>query len=243
MASEAQHFLDHLRELRKRLFYSCLAIIVGSIVSYYFYPEIIEFLSSPLQQFFNNNQTPIFYVTSLLEGFFTRFKFSLIAGVIVSLPFHLYQLMRFMFPGLNKNEKRLILYSLIGSFLLSSLGFYVSYFKLLPYSIAFLMSIDFIPKHVGLMLQFNQNIFYIFNFIVYTMLIFQFPIVLEILLYLNIISRKALLKFSRFAIVLIFFVSAIIAPDVVSQIGLALILVLLFYLTIFVAKLFKFGEA
>lgn len=237
-------FFEHLRELRKRLFYSCIAVLLGWILCYFYYNQIIDFLAAPLSALFQNNQQkPIFYVTSLLEGFFTRFKFSFISGIIISIPFHLYQLLKFMFPGLKPSERKLILFSIIGSTLLSILGFYVSYFKLLPYSLAFLMSMEFIPHQVGFMLQFQQNIFYIFNFIIYTMLIFQFPVILEILLYLNIVSRAFLIKSGRFAIVVMFVVAAIIAPDVLSQIGLAIVLILLYYLTILVAKLFKFGES
>jgi sec-independent protein translocase protein TatC len=96
---------------------------------------------------------------------------------------------------------------------------------------------------VGIMLNYTQNIFYIFNFLLYAMLAFQFPILLELLMYWNLVSRKTLWKSTRYAIVVIFVIAAIVTPpDVISQCGIAIPMTLLFFITLGIAKIFGWGE-
>ena len=224
---------------------SCLVVFVASCGVYFFYDSLIAVLSAPLSDVTKLTGTnKLFYVTTLFEGFWVKFKFSTIGGVIVSLPFHVYQFLRFVLPGLKSREQKLVRYSLIASTGLSFVSLYLCYYIVLPSSTKFLMSADFIPKNVGVMLKFGQNLEYVFHFLLYTMIVFQFPIVLEILLYLNVITRKMLLTYARFVIVLIFIIAAFITAgaDVISQIGIAVPLTILFYLTILVAKIFGWGE-
>ncbi len=238
--------IDHLKELRSRVIRSCLVAIVASVVVYFFYDQLIAVLSAPLASVKTaSGSEKLFFITSLFEGFMVKFKFSMIGGVILSLPFHVYQILRFILPGLKNKERRLIRYALVASAFLSVFSLYLCYFVVIPSSARFLMSADFIPKNVGIMLRFGQNLDYVFHFLLYTMLVFQFPIVLEILLYLNVITRKTLLAYARFVIVLIFIVAAFITAgaDVISQIGIAVPLVILFYLTILMAKIFGWGES
>ncbi len=94
-----------------------------------------------------------------------------------------------------------------------------------------------------MLLNYGKNIFYVFRFLLVTMILFQIPIILELLLAMNMVNRRAVLKASRFVIVGIFALAAILTPpDFVSQIGVALPLIAFFFLTILIAKLFKFGE-
>ena len=94
-----------------------------------------------------------------------------------------------------------------------------------------------------MLLNYGQNIFYIFQYLLVSLVLFQLPILLEILLIVNIIKRKTLLKASRYMIVFIFILAAILTPpDFMSQVTLALPLIVLYFLTIFIAKIFKFGE-
>jgi len=241
-----ENFLAHLKELRRRITYSAISVLCCAVLSYFMYTPIIEFLSKPLLSLLDRTSgESLFYVQTLFEGFITRLKFALIGGVILSSPIHIYHLLRFIFPALSIKERNVVIYALITSFALALFGFYICYFKLIPYSVTFLIHQDFIPPNVGVLLKFSQNIFYIFNFITFTILAFQFPIVLEILLYLNLVTRKTLLKYSRFAVVIIFIVAAAITPgpDIVSQIGVALPMVIFYFATILIAKIFKFGES
>lgn len=241
-ADKPLSIFDHLRELKKRVISSCLAALICSIVAYFVYDPIIALLASPFTQVLGQGK-PILYVTSLFEGFLTRMKFAFIGGIVFSMPVHVYHVIRFIFPALKLKEKRIIILCLIASTFLAIFSLFLCYFLLIPISMKFLITQEFIPKNVGIMLHFNQNIFYVFNFLLYAMLAFQFPIVLELMLYFNMVSRKTLLSSSRLVIVGIFLIAAIVTPpDWISQLGVAIPMVVLFYLTILIAKIFRFGE-
>ncbi|MGE4169954.1 MAG: twin-arginine translocase subunit TatC [Candidatus Margulisiibacteriota bacterium] len=237
--------IDHIRELRKRLILSVVAVLVCSVVAFLLYDTIIAMLMRPFRTLPGAMDQYRLYITSIFEGFVTEIKLSLIFGCIISIPVHVYNAIRFLFPALSSKERKLFGYSLFASLLLGLFGFYLVYFKLIPYSLKFVTSASFIPNHVGLLLNFTQNIFYILDLLLGAIVLFQFPIVLEILLYLNIVTRKALLKSGRYVIVLIFVVAGIITPtpDAVAQLGLAVPMIALYYLTILIAKIFGFGES
>ncbi len=129
------------------------------------------------------------------------------------------------------------------SFILMIMSTYLSYFKILPVSISFLTNSNFIPSDVGLLLNYDSNLFYVLYFVFWSMIAFQTPIVFVLLMAFNVIKRKTALTLSRYIIVGIFVLSAVVTPpDVVSQVGLALPLVVLFFIALLIAKIFKFGE-
>ncbi|UCF97992.1 MAG: twin-arginine translocase subunit TatC [Spirochaetaceae bacterium] len=237
-------FLDHLRELRKRIIVSMIAILCAAIVSYIFFEYIVSFLFNPFREIEALSiRDEILFINTIFEGFLVRLKVAILSGIVFSLPVHVFNLIRFVLPGLTGKEKKVILISLIVSFCLIVFSFYYGYFKVIPISIGFLSSSGFVPEDVGLLLNYGKNIFVIFQFLMITVILFQLPIILEILMIMNVLSRKALLKASRFIVVGIFVLSAIVTPpDFVSQVSLALPLVGLFFLTILVARIFNFGK-
>ena len=241
--SSPRTLIDHIRELRKRLFWSAIVYALIFCILLYFYTDIIAWFTKPFNAIEELRSKEKLFITSIFEGFVTEIRFCLITAGIVSLPYHIFNFLRFIFPGLKPREKSIILYSILASVFLSTFSFYLIYFKIIPYSIRFLMSSSFIPEGVGLILKFEQNLFYVLNFLLLSILVFHFPILLGIMLYLNIIKRKILLNWSRFIIVGIFVISAIVTPpDFVSLLGLALPLISLFYITLLIAKIFRFGE-
>ena len=153
---------DHLRELKRRVMYSCLAALVCSVLAYFVYDPIIALLADPFSSVLGAGK-PILYVTSLFEGFLTRMKFAFIGGIVFSTPVHVYHLIRFIFPALKLKERRIIVICLIASTILAFFSLILCYFLLIPISMKFLITREFIPKNVGIMLHFNQNIFYVFN--------------------------------------------------------------------------------
>jgi sec-independent protein translocase protein TatC len=172
-----------------------------------------------------------------------RLKVAILAGIVLSLPVHVFNIIKFVLPGLTHRERKIILVSLIVSFCLIVFSFYYGYFNVIPISIGFLSSSGFIPEDVGLLLNYGKNIFVIFQFLMITVILFQLPIILEILMIMNVLSRKGLLTASRFIVVGIFVLSAIVTPpDFVSQVSVALPLIGLFFLTILVARIFNFGK-
>ena len=235
--------IEHIKELRNLIIISALGIVTASIISYIFFDKLIYFLS----KYFNvveNSLNYKLFVNSIFEAFVVKIKMSIVFGVVFTIPLHIYNIVRFIFPGLKSREKKILIAALIWSACMTFLGFYLTYFKIIPLAVKFLVTKDFIPENVCVLLNYSQNINYIFQFLIYSIAIFQTPIVLEILLALNILKRKTLLKYARYAVVIIFIVAAVITPgpDIISQLGIAIPLVILYFLTILVAKIFRFGE-
>jgi sec-independent protein translocase protein TatC len=236
------HIFEHLRELRKKIIVSLVSFVIFSIMAFFIYDYIVDLFIKFYSSVSSGTDNKLF-VNSIIEGMTTKFKISLIMGVIFSIPIHLYNIISFIFPGLKTKEKKYISLSLISSFILIILSIYLSYFKILPISIKFLVNGGFIPDNVGLLLNYNTNLFYTLYFIFWFIIAFQSPIVFVLLMAFNIIKRKDAFKLSRYVIVFIFAISAILTPpDVVSQVGLALPLVILYFISILVAKICKFGE-
>ena len=238
-------FLDHLRELRRRIIVSMIAVICAAIVSYIFFDYIVAILFQPFEAIEALSiRDDILFINTIFEGFLVRLKVAILAGIVFSLPVHVFNIIKFILPGLTKREKKIILISLIVSFCLIVFSFYYGYFNVIPISIGFLSSSGFIPEDVGLLLNYGKNIFVIFQFLLITVILFQLPIILEILMIMNVLSRRALLKASRFIVVGIFVLSAIVTPpDFVSQVSIAMPLIGLFFLTILIARIFNFGKS
>jgi sec-independent protein translocase protein TatC len=233
----------HLKELRRRLLFSALGILIGSIIAFLFFQFIIGALFKPFEGIEAARTQGQLFINTIFEGFVTKLKLSILTGLVISFPVHLFNAICFIFPGLHRREKRITIIGLSVSFILIVFSFYYSYSKIVPISVRFLTSKNFIPDQVGLLLNYSKNIFYVVQFLFITLVVFQVPIVLEILLITNVITRKQLLKSSRFIIIGIIVMSALLTPpDFISQVSLATPLIVLFFLTILVAKIFKFGE-
>ncbi len=235
--------ISHLMELRRCLILSGIALVAGFCVALPFYGSIMEFLYTPLKELGSSGSGEILYINTIAEGFLVKLKISVLAGFILSFPVHLLNTLSFVLPGLLKKEKRILLITLLCSFVLIIWSFFYSYSTIIPVSVVFLTGKGFIPENTGMLLNFTGNIFYILQFMLMSLVVFQLPIVLELLLVLKVVSRKAMFRAGRYMIVLFFLVAALITPpDIVTQAGLALPMTLLYYLTLVVAKIFRFGE-
>lgn len=241
-------FLEHAAELRQRLLISLAAVLLAAIACYLFYEPVLAVLLRPLESL--PDAAPVapeahdayLFINTIFEGFLVRVKVALIAGAVLSLPVHLYHLVRFIFPGLTGRERRAVTATLAASFVLLLAGFLYSYYSVIPLSVRFLVSGGFIPPGVGLLLNFQRNVFFVFQFLLVFLLVFQIPILLVVLMMTGAVTRRALLRASRYAVVLIFALSAVVTPpDVVSQVSLAVPMVGMFFLSILVAKLLGFG--
>lgn len=234
--------LEHLQELRRRIIVSAAAVLLASVACYLLFEPIFGLLYRPFAPLEKAPGATLF-INSIFEGFLVKVKLAATAGVILSFPVHLYNLVRFVFPGLLAAERRVVGWSLLASFLLVLASLYYGYFYIIPISIRFLTSAGFLPAPVGILLNYGKNIFYVLQFLLLTLLLFQVPIVVEILLVLNVLRRKSLLRASRTIIFAIFVVAAVFTPpDFISQLAVAVPLIGLFFLTILVAWIFRFGE-
>lgn len=235
-------FIAHLQELRQRLLVSLSAFVVVSVIAFLFFQPIITILTRHFKEIESAAEQRLF-VTTLFEGFTTKVKVSLIAGFILSFPLHLYNTVRFIFPALTLRERRVVAISLVVSFIIVIASAYLTYFMIIPIAVSFLTNASFIPNDVGLLLGYEQNVFYVFAFLFWSILVFQLPVLLEALMILNVVKRKTVFHAARYIIVGVFVISALVSPpDVVSQIAIALPLTLLFGLSLLIAKIAGFGE-
>jgi len=235
--------LDHISELRNRFIVSLLAFVVCAIVALIFYGKLIALFTVQFDSIKSGMGTTLF-ANSIAEGFLVQLKTAAIFGLIFSLPIHVINIVQFVFPGIDQKYHKIVVAGLLISFFLAAFGAYLAYFRIIPFSIRFLTNNVFIPNRVGVLLNYQQSIGYVLSFLLWAIITFQAPLVLEILLALNVLKRKAVFKASRYVIVGIVTLAAIITPSVdpVSQLAIAAPLVALYFLAILVAKIFKWGE-
>jgi sec-independent protein translocase protein TatC len=232
--------LLHLKELRTRLIVIVLTITINWIIVYQFKDEIYAFLSKPL--FLASKDTRIIF-TSLVEAFVTHLKITFICSLIVSFPIVAWQIYRFLSPALYKQEKRAILPFFIVSPLLFLAGIGFCYFFIIPIAWEFFASfqVSATKSSIPLVLEakFSEYAALVISFLLSFGLIFQLPVVLIILNKLGLVSINWLKKQRRYAIIVIFIVSAILTPgpDVLSQVLMAVPLIFLYELSILYIRL------
>ena len=178
--------LAHLSEMRQRLIISIVALISCFVIALFLYDFVISILQKPFLAINSTFEENTLYINTIFEGFIVRIKISALTALVLSSPVHLFNIIRFVFPGLHKQERKIISISLICSFVFIVLSFFYSFYSILPVSINFLTSKGFIPENTGILLNFGGNISYVLQFILAALIVFQIPIVLEIFLILNI---------------------------------------------------------
>jgi sec-independent protein translocase protein TatC len=230
-------FTGHLQELRSCLVKSLLAVAVGFAVCYANVERLFSFLTRPLTLIDSPGLTLI--GTGVIEAFYTKMKVSFIAGLFFALPVVLWQIWRFTAPGLYEHEKRYAKSFVFFGTLFFLLGAWFCYSVIFQLGFAFLIrryeAIQVRPAiRVGEYLSFASEIVFAFG------AMFQLPVVAYFLTRIGLIDHKFLVRQFRYAIVLIFVLSAVLTPpDMISQILLALPLTLLYGVSIGVAYFAK----
>ncbi|MFD1789068.1 twin-arginine translocase subunit TatC [Sphingomonas floccifaciens] len=223
--------LDHLIELRRRLLYCIIAVVLCFAVCFYFSKEIFAFLVHPLVV---AGQKKIFF-TVLFEAFFTQIKVAFFAAMMLSFPIIAMQLWQFVAPGLYKNEKKALLPFLLATPVLFTMGAALAYYMAIPIAVHFLLS------YQGTMGEVQQEaiptvapyLSFVMQFLFAFGLSFLLPILLMLLERAGIVTRKQLVGARRYAIVGAFGLAAVLTPpDVGSQLMLAIPLVILYELAL-----------
>lgn len=238
MSEEKMPFTQHLEELRKRLLICAIAIAVGFVISYAFKERLFEILVKPWIAALPKGQEAKLIYTAPHEAFFTYMKVSFIAGCGLAVPVIVYQLWRFVAPGLYENEKRYLIPVVVCSTLFFLGGASFGYFLVFPVGFQFFTSFanDYITPMVSTreFFAFSSRMLLAFG------LVFELPVFMFFLAKLGIISSTFLRRQRRYAIVLIFIIAAAItpSPDVVSQCLMAAPLLILYELSVWIVYYF-----
>ncbi|MEQ9115294.1 MAG: twin-arginine translocase subunit TatC [Rickettsiales bacterium] len=233
-------FSEHFLELKKRLTFTVVVFILSVILGYYYSADLYSFLLKPLENYFiqNNLKREIIY-TGLSEAFFTYLKLACYFGLFLSLPVLVWQIYAFLSPGLKRDEKRFVLPLFVFAPFLFFIGAVLVYYYILPQVFSFFLSFEQTQASktapVVLEARVSEYLSLCLSIMIAFGLAFELPIILIILAKIKLISYKSLIKFRRFSIVIILILAAILTPpDILSQIFLAIIMIILYELSILI---------
>ena len=231
-------FISHLAELRKRLIQSFVFLIIFFIACYFFAEHLYGFLVEPYAKAVKDDGTERRLIfTALQETFLTYLKVSFFAAFFVTCPFILMQIWKFIAPGLYKHEKIAIVPYLILTPILFFLGGMLVYYLIMPLAIKFFLSFESSGLTTGLPIQLeakvNEYLSLVMKLIFAFGISFQLPVVLSLLARIGIVDSKFLKERRKYVVVIIFTVAALLTPpDPITQIGLAIPLLILYELSI-----------
>lgn len=228
-------FTGHLDELRKRLIVSFISVAVGFAISYGFKEKLFQVLMRPLISVMKTGDKLIF--TGLPEAFFTYLKVAFLSGLMLSAPIILYQFWMFVAPGLYHKEKRLMFPIVILSSIFFIGGALFGYFIVFPFGFKFFLS--FATETIQPLPSMKEYLSFSAKMLIAFGLVFELPLVLTFLSRLGIVSVAFLKKNRKYALLLFFAGAAILTPpDVVTQIMMALPLMVLYEISIIGARVF-----
>jgi sec-independent protein translocase protein TatC len=232
---DKQPFTQHLEELRKRLITSFIAVGIGFVACYAFKEKLFYVLMAPLQKAMKSGDTLIY--THLPEAFFTFLKTALISGIILASPVLLYQFWMFIAPGLYDREKKLLIPILFLSTLFFTGGALFGYFIVFPWGFKFFLS--FATDAIRPMPSMKEYLGFSAKLLLGFGIVFELPLVITFLARLGIVSVEFLKKNRKYAVLFIFIGAAILTPpDVVTQVMMAVPLMLLYEISIIGARIF-----
>ena len=235
MTSELS-LIDHLRELRKRIFWSVIALLICTSIAFVFFKHIIDILVMPARDFGSSQGLELVY-TEVTELLSTSVKVSFMAGFVLSFPIILYHVIRFVAPGLTRSERRSLILFLPAVLLAFVLGVAFGYYVLTPPALTFLLTFG---NDVATPLIKVSNIVNVMVRLLFWMGIsFETPIILYMLARLGLVSVRGLSRFRRFWLIIAFLLAAIITPtfDPFNQALVAVPLLALYEVGILLARL------
>jgi sec-independent protein translocase protein TatC len=223
--------LDHLEELRSGLI-RVIAVWLGtSIVLWFFSRPLVDFLLAgiPLKSLYFNAPT---------EAFMTRMKLSFIAGFLVSFPYILFKICAFVSPGLFSSEKKVIFPFILPATLLFYLGVVFAYWIMIPIVLDFLMK--FGTDMLSPLISVGKYFTFVGKLCLSFGIVFELPLVIVFLTIAGVISPEKLIKQWRWVVLIVFIVGALLTPpDPVSQLLMALPLIILFFISVILSIFIK----
>ena len=228
-------FTSHLEELRRRLIVCFIAVGIGFVLSYGFKEKLFQILTRPLISVMETGDKLIF--TGLPEAFFTYLKVAFLSGIILATPIIFYEFWMFVAPGLYDKEKRLMFPIVFLSTLFFVGGSFFGYFIVFPYGFKFFLG--FASETIRPLPSMREYLSFASKLLLAFGVVFELPLIITFLAKLGMVSVSFLKKNRKYALLLFFVGAAILTPpDVVTQIMMALPLMVLYEISIVGARIF-----
>lgn len=245
ISDQPQPLITHLTELRSRLIYSVILFMIVFCIAYKFSDDIFKFLVQPLSDLLvKKGESRRLIYTNLTEAFTTYLKVSSFTAFFVTFPYLAFQVWRFAMPALYKKEKFVFRGFLIATPVLFFSGALFAYYIIFPTAYDFFLSFESPGVDGALPIQLEAKVNEYLNFVMRLILAFgicfELPVVLSLLAIAKFVTSKMLLERWRIAVVVIFAIAAFITPpDIISMIGLAIPLILLYGFAILMVSLIE----
>ncbi len=239
--------IEHLAELRKRIIYMAIAVVVCGVVMFMLYNRILHFLSGPYEHVTKGNTTCPggsattgckLIVTGPLEPLVVRMKVAGYAGLAAAIPIIFWQIWRFVTPGLHKHERRYGIAFLISGFLLFALGCVVAWFTV-EKALDFLLKIG--GNQLGTYISADKYLTLVFLLLAAFGIAFEFPLLIIFLLLIGVVNTTQLRKSRRWMAVGITTFAAVITPsqDPFSLLFMAIPMYIFYEIAIIIGRLMK----
>ena len=242
----AMSFLDHLAELRRRLIFIVLSVLVMMMVSFVFSNTIIRWMLYP-PMIIPNIKPPIEMmrpvITQVQGLMMVKIQVGLISGIILSLPIILFQLWRFISPGLKKKERRYAIPIILSATVCFIIGALFSFLIVIPITLNFLLTMGEIDKELGIvienMIDLDAYLSFVSGFMLITGLTFELPVLAFFLTKIGILSHKFLRKYWRHAAIACLVVAAVVTPttDMITLFVVAAPMIILYEVSIWVSMI------
>ena len=235
MRMETDTIFGHLRELRARILKSLVVILVCFLSLIYFSNDIYLFLSEPLLSFLPENSSMI--ATEVASPFLTPLKLTFFVSLLLSMPFLLNQIWKFIAPGMYENEKSLSFLLILSSLILFYLGILFTYFLVLPLVFGFFTGAA--PQGILIMTDISRYLDFVLSLMFAFSIAFEIPILIFLLIWSGITTSEKLRNARPYVIITCFIVGMLVTPpDVISQSMLAIPAWALFEIGLAAANLF-----
>lgn len=226
----------HIADLRKRLVVSSITVVIMFFACFSFYEPILEWMMAPVKHALPAGTSMI--AVEIQETFFTAMKVAFFGGFIISLPVIFWQLWLFLAPGLYDHEKKLVVPFVFFATLMFLLGASFAYYIVVPVGFDFLIA--FGNSVVSVLPSIGKYVGFFTKLLIGFGIAFELPVITFFLAKIGLVNDQMLKDFFRYAVVLIFIVAAVLTPpDVISQVLMAAPLLILYGVSIYIAKVFN----